>query len=156
MPRGVRSTDNMQVGQNQSHIMPAFGPVDVENFADQFQVVDGPEWPQKADALAFMEEPVMVRLATTTDPNAERFPHVGVNGVNQFFERGKPQVVKRKFVEALARSKPVTVKTLDAKDFDGNDTKVIEKTTGIRYPFEVLRDDNPRGPAWLSKVLAEG
>ena len=36
-------------------------------------------------------------------------------------------------------------------------TKAIRNipNTSLNYPFQVMRDDNPDGPAWLEKILAE-
>lgn len=151
-----RSTENMQIGQDQTFQMPATGSIYPEDFRNEFEVVDGNFGFNKAETLAFAEEPVEVVVSTTNEKHAERFPHVAVNGVNQYFERGKRMVVKRKFVEALARAKKTTIETMPAKDQDGADTMNIVQNTGLRYPFSVTRDDNPKGNAWLEKVLAEG
>lgn len=158
MARGVRKpleTGDMKIGQDQTFQMPATGHIDREDFINEIEIVDGPGGMNKAADLAFMEEPVEVLVSQSTDKNAERFPCVAVNGTNQFFQRGSKQVVKRKFVEALARAKKTAVMTIPAKDQDGADTMNIVQNTGLKYPFAVTQDRNPNGNVWLEKVLAE-
>lgn len=151
----MEATDH-KIGQDQTFTIPTTGPINHEDFRNDFEVVDGPKAMDKANELAFMEEPVEVVVSPTTDKNAERFPQVAVNGVNQYFVRGQKMVVKRKFIEALARAKKTGVSTVPDKDQDGGDTMKIVQDTGLRYPFAVTRDNNPRGSSWLEKVLAEG
>lgn len=154
--RRAVETGEMKIGQDQTFQMPATGHIETSDFVNDFQVVDGPTGMSKAADLAFMEEPVEVVVSPTTDKNAERIPGVAVNGVNQYFERGKKMIVKRKFVEGLARAKKTAVSTMPAKDQDGADTMNIVQQTGLKYPFAVTNDRNPNGSAWLEKVLAEG
>jgi hypothetical protein len=158
MARGVRrtiETEGMQIGKDQTFQMPATGAIDHNDFRNDFEIVDGPQAMGKAEELAFMEEPVEVMVSPTTDKNAERLPQVAVNGVNQYFMRGKRMSVKRKFVEALARAKKTGISTMPAKDQDGADTMNIVQETGLKYPFSVSHDRNPNGSAWLENVLAE-
>lgn len=147
-------SEAMQVGQDQTFQMPATGHIDNEDFRNDIEVIDGPRAMDKAAELAFMEEPVEVIVAPSTDKNAERHPHVAVNGINQYFQRGIKQVVKRKFIEALARAKKTGIATVPSKDQDGADTMSITQQTGLKYPFQITRD-TPRGLAWAEKVLAE-
>lgn len=161
MPRVARKQKPMEatdhkIGQDQTFTIPTTGPINHEDFRNDFEVVDGPKAMDKANELAFMEEMVEVVVSQTTDKNAERFPHVAVNGVNQYFVRGDKMKVRRKFIEALARAKKTAVSTVAGKDQDGADTMNIAQSTGLRYPFSVVHDPNPRGHAWLEKVLAEG
>ena len=151
----VESGD-LKIGQDQTFQMPATGPVDREDFADSFEIVDGPKGMSKAAALAFDQEIVEVVVSPTTDKNAERYPCVYVRGIAQYFERGKRMAVRRKYVEGLARAKKTAVYTVSAKDQDGADTMNIVQDTGLKYPFAVVNDPNPNGRAWLEKVLAEG
>lgn len=149
-------TSNHQIGQDKTIVVPATGSIDRDEIVPGFEAVDGPKAMDKANELAFMEEMVEVVVAATTDKNAERFPHVAVNGVNQYFVRNEKMKVRRKFIEALARAKKTAVSTVAGKDQDGADTMNIAQSTGLRYPFSVVHDPNPRGHAWLEKVLAEG
>lgn len=142
------------VEQDSSIIMPAAGPVIRDDTS--IQVAEGPLTDDRAAALAFMEEKVEVMVHESTDPNAENPVTVACNGVNQFFVRGMPQVVKRKFVEILARAKTTAISTKEVRDYQGDLTTRIDKSTALRYPFSVVRDENPKGAAWLRSILAQG
>ena len=107
-----------------------------------------------AAQIAFLEEPVDVMIHDSTEANAEPFPCVAVNGVNQFFPRGQAITVKRKFLAALARAKTTSVSTKVVNN-DGEVYNRLNKHTALRYPFSVVRDSNPKGSAWLKAVLAE-
>jgi hypothetical protein len=117
--------------------------------------VDGFKFKDKAAATAFMEEKVVIRLHTTTDKSRERIPCVSVNGINQYIVRGKPQPIKRKFLEVLARAREESVNTPFGRDANGFDTYNITKDYALKYPFEIVSDPNPNGRAWIEKVMAE-
>lgn len=143
----------MQAGQNNPRDMPMDG--DAMITAPLIEVVGGPGWKDKAKALAFNEEILDVVVHETTDENADPYPFVAVNGIRQFFERGTQQRVKRKFVEALVRSKGTKYSQRNAKDSNGNDVIRHDPHTALRHPFSVIHDPNPNGLAWLRKIMAE-
>lgn len=142
--------------QEKSVILPATGSIveAVEDLKD-IQIADKPLADDYADALAFMEEKLLVVLNEESDPNAENPVQVACNGINQFFIRGQAQEVKRKYVEILARAKRTTITTPEVTDATGARTHMIKQATSLRYPFQVLQDPNPKGPAWLRAVLSE-
>ena len=78
---------------------------------------------------------------------------VSVNGVIQMFRRNRPIVVKRKFVERLARAKE-TGYDQELDDRLGERMNVVQPINSLRYPFQVNRDDNRLGQAWLRSILA--
>ena len=139
--------------KEESLILPATGPI----IRDDKTIVeaDGGSMDRAAE-LKFMEESVEVMVHDSTDPNAENPVLVAVNGVNQYFIRNQPQVVKRKFVEVLARAKTTAIATREVVGFDGERTTRIDKSTALRYPFSVIRDSNPSGAQWLRNVLSQG
>ena len=118
------------------------------------EVVDKPLAADYQAALAFMEEKIEVMVHETTDPNAENPVQVAVNGINQFFMRGQPQTVRRKYVEVLARAKRGNITTPEVTQ-GGERTATIRKTQALAYPFSIIRDDNPKGPAWLKQIMQE-
>ena len=64
-----------------------------------------------------------------------------------------PGEAARPYVERLARAK----ETGYSQDLDHNKGEAMNLLTSqksLRYPFQVNRDDNPRGAAWLRAVLA--
>ena len=151
-PRNIEAAEH-QIGQDHPRDMPSTGPAHIE---DAFiEPVDGPNWEEKAAELAFLEEPVEVLVHESTDPNAEPIVETWCNGRSQFFMRGQPQVVKRKFVGILARAKRTSYTQQRYKDAEGNDAIRNVPHTALRYPFSVTADRNPRGADWLRKVLAE-
>lgn len=108
-----------------------------------------------ARELAFFEELVEVEVHESTDPNAEPIVDLYCNGVSQRFIRGVPQVVKRKYVQILATAKPQTISTKTAVEGD-NVVNRITRHAALRYPFRVIRDDNPKGADWLRQTLLNG
>lgn len=109
----------------------------------------------KAARLAFMEEKVDVMVHESADPNAEPIVETWCNGVPQRFLRGQVQTVRRKFVEVLARAKNTGITTRADVDRNGNANTAIGKHTALKYPFSVMRDENPKGATWLKQVMAQ-
>ena len=67
--------------------------------------------------------------------------------------RGQETVVKRKFVEALARCR--TTKYQQRHNPIERDKIENVPITVQTYPFSVLEDRNPKGRAWLQGIVAE-
>lgn len=116
---------------------------------------------EKARYLAFMEEPVTIMVHESTDPNAEAMVFVAVNGEGPgpaktpWIPRGQAITVKRKFVEALARAKGESVKSVEVTNAFGERSIRYPKHSALRYPFSIVEDKNPRGSEWLRKTLAQ-
>ena len=102
---------------------------------------------------AFMNEPVKIMVMESGEEGALPVVTPCVNGVNQPIVRGKETVVKRKFVEALARCR--TTKYQQRVDPIERDKIENVPITVQTYPFAVLEDHNPKGPAWLKGITAE-
>ncbi|CAN7474580.1 hypothetical protein LJR074_003192 [Acidovorax sp. LjRoot74] len=117
------------------------------------EIILNPVTMKDADLEAFMNEPVMVTVMSSGKDNEAPFVQVAVNGVTQMFRRDVPIVVKRKYVERLARAKE-TGYDQDLDERLGEAMNVLKQIKSLRYPFTVNRDDNPRGGAWLRAVLA--
>ena len=108
---------------------------------------------QQAQDLIFNEEFVEVMLHETTDENAENPVFTACNGVTQYFYRGVPQKVRRKFVAILATCKEHAVSTPEYTAGDGSRAMGIRRVSSLKYPFSVISDPNPRGAAWLKGLL---
>jgi hypothetical protein len=145
-------TRGQKIGQDHPRELPATGPARVESAI--IEVVDGPEWKEHAAALAFAEELVEVIVHPTTDKQQNIVVEIWNNGRVQRFIRGQPIVVKRKYVEVMARSKEISYTQETYKDGNGDDAIRMIPHTAVRYPFSVLVDKNPNGAAWLQQVLA--
>lgn len=157
MPRWPQKEMNaaeQAIAQDPSLIIPATGDIVREDVT--LVVADGPMAGSQLDDLAFMEEQVDVMVHESTDANADNPVWVACNGQNQFFVRGQAQTVKRKFVEILARAKQTAIATKEIHQFDGELGTQVTKSTALRYPFSIISDQNPKGGAWLKKVLSEG
>lgn len=121
----------------------------------------------RLDALAFMEEPVTIRLSPSTDKNAAMYFPVWVNGKgcecwingrwveapNGYIPVGVMLTVKRKYVEVIARAKVDAVSTVvEGEDTDRPNNRVKRFTTPV-HSFSVLEDKNPKGAAWLTEII---
>ena len=101
----------------------------------------------------FMLEPVEIMIHEASDPNASPHVTLAVNGLNQVVFRGVPTVIKRKYLEVLARMKETKYNQVwDQREIERYDLKA---RTGLIYPFDVIRDENSRGAAWLRAIIAE-
>lgn len=159
MPRHPQSrieTDSEQIGQIQTHVIPSTGDLDRSDFKSDFATVDTPVQSDHFRELMFMEEIVTVLIPAGNNPDAEeQFIDVGNNGVRQFIERGVPQVIRRKFVEVLARAKREKISTPEFTDATGARTTKIVRTPALIHGFQIVEDKNPNGAAWLRRILAE-
>ena len=155
-PRKIQvDTTNEQVGQEGTVTMEVTGPAKLEHPAIE-PVTDLTNFKEKAAILAFMDEIVEVEVHTSTDESEPQFVQLWNDGRSQVIPRGIPTPVKRKYVEVLARLKANKFRNEEFRDPAGNESVRWPKTTGLRYPFNVVTDPNPRGRSWLRGVLAEG
>jgi len=158
------STEEMQLGQSAPIILPEEGEEIVRG--ETILPVDSPEGMNYAEDLAFMEEPVTIRIEPTAEKNASPVVECWVNGVGAevemegrwvrlgFLPVGTPVTTRRKYVEVLARAKTETF-TNNVMEMPGQDpVNSIQRFNSSRAPFSVLRDANPRGYEWLSKLMA--
>jgi hypothetical protein len=104
---------------------------------------------------AFMNEMVEILVHTTTDENAPPMVLLNVNGTNQPIPRGVPVKVRRKYVEVLARCKETKYRQPDRDMMNPEQGNEMLGRTGQVYPFQLVSDPNPKGPAWLAAVQAE-
>lgn len=109
---------------------------------------------QLAADEAFMHELVEVMVHSTTDENQAPSVIVNCNGTNQVIIRGVPTMIRRKYLEILARMKETKYSQVTRNASAPDQIDMIARH-GLAYPFELLNDSNPRGRAWLQNVLAE-
>lgn len=102
----------------------------------------------------FMNELVTIHVHPVTDENAPPYVILNCNGTNQPVARGVDQAIKRKFVEILARMKETKYTQVQNNPNDPSDISMRGRS-GLCYPFEVVQDNNRRGRAWLTKIMAE-
>ena len=112
--------------------------------------------PEKAAMLAFMEELVTIRPATTTDKNAEQIFELTINGKTELFRRGEVKTVKRKYIDLMARLKVTAYTQREITGPDGERQIVSDPHTALKYDFAMVSDPNPKGESWLKATLAMG
>lgn len=117
-----------------------------------------------ADALAFMEEPVLIRLEPSAEKNAAGAFPVWVNGTPAecfingrwmqvgWLPVGQQLTVKRKVLEVIIRAKTDTVTTQVSQMDTERPNNVIQRFSSPVSAFSILEDRNPRGPAWATEM----
>ena len=133
-------------------------PISVDDIGvnpGDIEIVDRVLTADKAETEMFMAEKIMVIVQDSSDDNDHEIVETWVNGRVQRFMRGQAQLVKRCYVEALARAKRTTFKqTLDERAGEQSFNQ-RRPHHSLAYPFTVLEDRNPKGQAWLRSVLAQ-
>lgn len=107
-----------------------------------------------AQELAFNEEFVQIRLEPSSEKNPPKFEMFGNQGNQVWVPYGVPFVIKRKFVEIMARCKHDDISTEIIKHDDSEQNNALRNSRS-KYPFSMLRDDNPKGRDWLQNLLME-
>lgn len=114
--------------------------------------------------LAFMEEPVTVRIEPSSDRNAAGAFPVWVNGKAAecyqngrwdeigYLPVGRALVVKRKVLEVIIRAKVDTVQTKILEMDSERPNNAISRFTSPVHSFSILEDKNPRGAAWVGEL----
>jgi len=108
---------------------------------------------EHAAMMAFMEEPITIRPLPTRDPK-ELVYEVIVNNESQLFIVNQDKTVKRKFADRLALTKITTYTQKETFNEEGIKQILNVPQTIQKYPFQVVRDDNPMGDTWLRATLA--
>lgn len=173
MPRVTRDTDarKFETEQPDDVVLPSTGGVAAararaadELNTQEIEPVLGQgvsDVEQKAQMLAFFEEKIEIHIHDSTDINPEPHIFLSVNGRgampdgSPWVPRAQNVTIARKYVEQLARAKPVNLRTVPALDGDGFKTTALKRTSSLRYPFSVIRDPNPKGAAWLRDLMRQ-
>jgi len=103
---------------------------------------------------AFMQEPIEIEVMRDTNPAALQEFDLCVNGFKQRIVRGKPQKVRRMFVEALARSRVVDYEQRPFNPMDDSSLE-MQPVAIMTYPFQILRDPNPKGRPWIENIMRQ-
>lgn len=144
---------------------------DIEHRSETIIPVDKPLDRDYAAALAFMEDPITIRIEPSDEENAPVVVDCWVNGkgaevldsvTGKFMEInclpiGQPIVTKRKYVEVLARSRSDRVVTHEenTRPDPGKDGWRLERRTLRKTLFSVIHDPSPKGHEWLTRLYAE-
>lgn len=123
------------------------------------------------DELAFMEEPVTIRIEPGSEEHAPMAVMLACNGKGcevlikgrwreypgGWVPVGEVLTIKRKYLEILARSKITKIETVlpepgSEEDKSGSGGRV-KRITRQSNSFSVLKDESPRGNAWLTEIM---
>lgn len=160
-PAGINKaqTDSQDVAVTQTEERTMRSTGDASESLDMVgtlqRIDDRPVDGEKLAMLAFMDEPVTVRIATSTDKNAEQIFEICVNGRISLFRRGETKTVKRHIVDRLARMKQTIYEQKEVLNAEGVKDIVNVPHTALKYDFSVISDAHPRGAEWLRSVIAE-
>lgn len=117
------------------------------------------------DQLAFMEEPVTIRVERSSEKYAPHCIDCWCNGKGaEILMNGKwvetkaipvgiPVTTKRKYIEILARSKITSVQTRHEDKTVEQPRNFVDRYTSSRAPFSVIEDKSPRGAEWLTNLV---
>ncbi len=105
------------------------------------------------DELAFMEEKVQVVAHRGREKHAPLVLDFYCNGKPFWLRVEEPTWVPRKYVEIMARAQPMDVRTQIDDEQGEKPVNRIIRSSSAQYPFTVIEDKNPKGAAWLAKVM---
>lgn len=146
----------MDVGQGNERLLKSTGPAKEALEPSLIaRVGDHPVDPEKMAMLAFMNEPVTIRIGTSTDKNAAQVFEININGKLEFFRRGETKTVKRYFVDHMLRLKETGWSQKEVINSEGIKDILNIPHTALKYDFSIERDDNRLGESWKRAVLAE-
>lgn len=160
---GKREFNSSDVKPNQR----ASVDLDLPRESESIIALDGamPDTDYMAE-LAFMEEPVTVRFQKGSEKFAPNVIDCWVQGRGaEQFVNGKwmicgwlpvnhPVTTRRKYLGVLAGAKHDSIETEVIKHETHEDNRANIYSSG-KYPFSVIKDSNPRGHEWLTRILTE-
>lgn len=150
------AVSEMETGSGPSRTMRSEG--DAKDSLDKNTLIHVAEQPyddEKMAMLAFMNELIEVRIATTTDKNAEQCFEINVNGKLCFFRRGETKTVPRYIVDHMMRMKQTVYSQREVLNAEGVREMVYDPQTAVKYDFSITRDPNPLSNSWQRAVMME-
>jgi len=108
----------------------------------------------KAENEKYMNEPVEIIIEADDDPNAPLFVHSAHNGVTQYIERGKNQIIKRKFLYSLLAAKSARLVCSFGRDQNGKEFNRLAGPSRTTHRVVVI-NDTARGRADYVKWMSE-
>lgn len=125
---------------------------DVETVRPGLRSIDNAEFKDKANQMAFDNEQVQIMVMPSASTYPDHTFSVGVNGIQRLIVRGKAQWLPRRYVEVLLRAKISTYANIEKRNLQNELEVVYPETKSHRYPLQILKDNNPLGVQWLSRV----
>lgn len=143
--------DSIDVPQEAAHTVPEIvakahhKPLEGESLAKAFRM-------DEVETERFMEEPVTIHVTEFPEDSGIIGIPVTVNDTTQYVMGGKTQVVKRKYVEVLARARTTVYKQFNNPQ-NPAESRPIPRTS-LSYPFAIV-NDTPKGHAWFKELMAQ-
>lgn len=107
-----------------------------------------------ADALRMAEEVIEILLDDSGEENPVQFVPVWNNGREVVIPIGAPFKLKRKFVEDLIRSRPISIRTHHEEVGAHKVINRIIPNARSKHPLSVIHDPSPHGAKWLRDIRA--
>ena len=140
----------------------AIDAIEVDSLADlKPQIITSTETLSANDyfaELAFMEEKLEIYLHRGREKYSAQFEPFTVNGRTAWVQVETRTMLARKYVEVMARSQPMDVRTRSFKIEESPEARCVNEnpcTTYAQFAFSVMSDPSPLGSAWLAKVMRE-
>lgn len=128
--------------------------IDFENDPQPIKVESASNFKDKADRLKFDQDELVIRIHDSPNPDAEAMIPVSVNGRTIYIQRGVPTRVKRCYVGVLLNSKITAYQNEKFTKPSGEESYRYPARTGLRFPFEILKDPTPRETReWMESIL---
>jgi hypothetical protein len=102
------------------------------------------------EMAAFMEEKVLIEMAEMPTDSGQVGVPLAVAPDTQWVIGGQRALIKRKFVEVLARARTDNYKQYQNLQNPAASRPVPK--TSLSYPFSVI-EDTPKGRSWLKELL---
>lgn len=159
-------TGDMEIRQKSSIVLAGLDEA-LEHDSEKEIIPEKQLIAERMEALAFNEEPIMIRIEPSSEKNAPKCVDCWVNGKGaEVFDThdkrwyaygalpvGRAIITRRKYVEVLARSKRDEVTTeIIGKDKDRPEN-IVHRETSQRATFSVIDDRNPKGVEWLRRLI---
>jgi len=121
--------------------------------AEPIEVVSEKHFVQAAALEKFMNDIITIVVHQSSEDGSLDFAPVQVNGLNQPMLRGAESKVKRKYVEALARTR-TTKYVQQVIDPTRPENIQMRELCTLSYPFAVIHDPaGDVGRRWLEEIV---
>lgn len=148
MARQRKVTSAGKVGQSD--------PVDIGEIGqgDAIAPVSDGDFVKDMELEAFMHQKLLIMVHASQAEGDLEIIVPNCCGKNQPIVREREQLVRRKYVEALARTRTTTYDQRVQNPAEPANIQMIPRSV-LTYPFVVLNDPHPNGREWLKAILDE-
>lgn len=153
----VMRTQSFEAGEYTPHDSdgPVLDFVTLRMAAPEVNVEDHPasEFKERVEFEQFMQQPVIIELARTSEPNEPPAVFLSLNNEGGWLPRGKKIRLRRCFLECLIQAQKASYIQYDNPNPQADEMKITERVNGQSYHFAVIHDPDPRGRRWFERVM---